>query len=103
LIDRVDAPDLGDRIKENLFVVGWCGGLAGKLLPAENMALKGNETIVYIGPNPYNSENKVVVFYGADPGRAVSDFIYRYWQFAKDAVTFDARIGPAIVDPAVVR
>ncbi|MGI6541495.1 MAG: ABC transporter substrate-binding protein [Limnochordia bacterium] len=103
LIDRVDAPDLGDRIKENLFVVGWCGGLAGKLLPAENMALKGNETIVYIGPNPYNSESKVVVFYGADPGRAVSDFIYRYWQFAKDAVTFDARIGPAIVDPAVVR
>jgi hypothetical protein len=103
LIDRVDAPDLGDRIKENLFVVGWCGGLAGKLLPAENMALKGNETIVYIGPNPYHSESKVVVFYGADPGRAVSDFIYRYWQFAKDAVTFDARIGPAIVDPAVVR
>jgi len=102
-IDRVDASALGDRIKENLFVVGWCGGLARNLLPVEYMALKGNETIVYVGPNPNNPESKVVVFYGANPGKAVSDFIYRYWQFAKDAVTFDPRMEPAIVDQAVVK
>ena len=81
-------------------MVGWCGGLAGSCCLRRIWRLRVTRRL-YIGPNPYNSENKVVVFY-AGSGRAVSDFIYRYWQFAKDAVTFDA-YRAAIVDPAVVR
>lgn len=97
--NRAAPGDLGDQLRGNLLVVGACSGLARRLVPGGN---ETGQTMVHIGPNPFNPEKRVVVFLGPEVGKAVADFIFRYWQGAKDAVTFDQRMAPPVLDAAVV-
>jgi hypothetical protein len=75
--------------------------IAGRL-PAEARSLRTGEGMVLTMPNPFGGAGSLLLVTGGDPEgiqKAASDFVYRYWRHAKDAVSFREGMPPVEMPP----